>query len=963
MSKIEWNIKDLFEKDKNNNENKKKINKCNKEMYNEETYNNESYFFNENDCERYLEKKTNQTLENNHYFIFKRNRNSLNESNTLNNRLNKQINQKEDNRLIMKRNNNLDKNNDSYIDSNNDGNSNKSSSLNKETKPSRLIWKCVKNVYTSFTSAVKKNIFIYDKNLESDNISKEKSISNNSRLIDKKQKNKKHKDILFNESSIFLKKKNDFLSDEYMNKNVSYDNKIIKEKNLKNGILIGNNKNKNDELEEKDKNKKIKNCYDFLEGDIKNLFASYDYEKVEYSNDNIRISKQDIQRKHNNCKNKNKNNIHMHNVKRYNSSYNDSSNLSSYEYNFNKFNKDDKLSRDHLESNLKFKKKEVHNIISNSYSKHSLHNLYNSDINSNECFFLQSSGDENINKNEIDYFITEKKNESNNSDSNSTKNNKKKDYHNMHYKDNVFKMHLHVNNKKYSSNDSDRSFSNSNDKCVTKRRGKKISNINDQYFTKKENREVEKMIKHANEQDEKNKNFEELYYDNIFKNKNKKNSSTEKNCSWSKNSRNTFSNKKYTKDEVINITDNEEEYTYNELYSNDDILENENKCLKNKGKDNDYGNIEIYNSFIKNNEEIKKMRNEYKSLIQLIDTFIDESLNGNCLSNSIINKQKTYKNEQEKKHIINKEFNKDEESMKVIDGVYGDNKNKYIILKYDEDSLIEALEKLRIDKEKKKAEEKEEEEKKKKITKIDKSVFYKCYKKDQHETAIFILSEKNENKVLIEKFNVPLLYSQIKCLIDTRWLNDEVINFYLSMLQEYNEQQFKNNSSYFPKIFTFSTFFFLSLSSNGCYNYCKVSRWTKRKKVDIFSFDLILIPLHIGGNHWTLGAINIKDKKIKLYDSLNMPNKKFFEYIRRYIIDEAKDKKKIDIDISTWKYNKDGNSEMGIPYQENGYDCGVFTCMFAKCLSFNREFDFTQNDIKEIRLKMVYEISQGYLTF
>ncbi|KAI4835046.1 sentrin-specific protease 1 [Plasmodium brasilianum] len=174
------------------------------------------------------------------------------------------------------------------------------------------------------------------------------------------------------------------------------------------------------------------------------------------------------------------------------------------------------------------------------------------------------------------------------------------------------------------------------------------------------------------------------------------------------------------------------------------------------------------------------------------------------------------------------------------------------------------------------------------------------------------------------------------------------------MLQEYNEQNTKNSMSHLPKIFIFSTFFFQSLSSNGCYNYSKVSRWTKRKKIDIFSFDLILIPLHVGGNHWTLGSINIKDKKIKLYDSLNMPNKKFFEYISKYIVDEIRDKKQMEINISSWEYNKEGSSEGGIPHQENGYDCGVFTCMFAKCLSFNREFDFNQKDIKEIRLKMVW---------
>ncbi|GAW83714.1 sentrin-specific protease 1 [Plasmodium gonderi] len=408
---------------------------------------------------------------------------------------------------------------------------------------------------------------------------------------------------------------------------------------------------------------------------------------------------------------------------------------------------------------------------------------------------------------------------------------------------------------------------------------------------------------------------------------------------------------------------------------------------------------EYFRSFIKNNEEIKQIRYEYKQLIQTIDSFIYENSNENEIISSsrlLHNRhgksliQNTHKRESKNEsayyEMTDKQntINGNDEYMKIIDDLSLEDKSGYIILKNDEESLIQALERLRIDKKKmekekeakkmeeeietKKIEEKgkteEKEDENKKIGKMDKSIFFKCNKKNHYEMAVKILNQKGENNVLIDKFNVPLLYSQIKCLTDTRWLNDEVINFYMSMLQEYNEQNTRNAMvNNLPKIFTFSTFFFQSLSSNGTYNYNKVSRWTKRKKVDIFSFDLILIPLHIGGNHWTLGSINIKEKKIKLYDSLNMPNKKFFEYMKRYIVDEMRDKKQKELDVSAWEYNKDGRSEAGIPYQENGYDCGVFTCMFAKCLSFNRNFDFSQRDIKEIRMKMVYEISQGCLVF
>ena len=43
----------------------------------------------------------------------------------------------------------------------------------------------------------------------------------------------------------------------------------------------------------------------------------------------------------------------------------------------------------------------------------------------------------------------------------------------------------------------------------------------------------------------------------------------------------------------------------------------------------------------------------------------------------------------------------------------------------------------------------------------------------------------------------------------------------------------------------------------------------------------------------------------------------------------------------------------GAPQQQNGFDCGVFLCQMAECISDGRAFDFEQSDIANIRLKMV----------
>lgn len=50
------------------------------------------------------------------------------------------------------------------------------------------------------------------------------------------------------------------------------------------------------------------------------------------------------------------------------------------------------------------------------------------------------------------------------------------------------------------------------------------------------------------------------------------------------------------------------------------------------------------------------------------------------------------------------------------------------------------------------------------------------------------------------------------------------------------------------KCYAFSSFFYPKLMN---YNYQMVKRWTK--KVDIFSYDIILVPVHLG-LHWTLSV-------------------------------------------------------------------------------------------------------------
>jgi len=136
----------------------------------------------------------------------------------------------------------------------------------------------------------------------------------------------------------------------------------------------------------------------------------------------------------------------------------------------------------------------------------------------------------------------------------------------------------------------------------------------------------------------------------------------------------------------------------------------------------------------------------------------------------------------------------------------------------------------------------------------------------------------------------------------------------------------------------------------------RLAKWTK--KVDLFSKDVVLIPVNHGNAHWTAAAINFRQKRFESYDSMDMAKEKVFRKLREYINEEHKNKKKKDFDFTGWQDLAPDYT----PQQENGFDCGVFTCQFMETLSRGEEFfNFTQKDMPYLRRRMIWEIGNTKL--
>ena len=212
-------------------------------------------------------------------------------------------------------------------------------------------------------------------------------------------------------------------------------------------------------------------------------------------------------------------------------------------------------------------------------------------------------------------------------------------------------------------------------------------------------------------------------------------------------------------------------------------------------------------------------------------------------------------------------------------------------------------------------------------------------------------SNSGSSAVIASRNNIEVTGDKLQCLNNREWLNDEVINFYFDMLNELG----KENRYY--KTYLWNSFFWLKLCGDGKgYNYKAVQRWTSRKKIDIFEYDRIIVPMNIGKNHWALGLVDLKDKAVKYYDSLaaNTIHKSFSEFILQYLEDEFKDKKRNDEcpDFKSFEVLL-----VEPPQQRNGFDCGVFTCMNAECLVSGRDWiDFDQSMIPDMRRKIAVQI-------
>lgn len=215
--------------------------------------------------------------------------------------------------------------------------------------------------------------------------------------------------------------------------------------------------------------------------------------------------------------------------------------------------------------------------------------------------------------------------------------------------------------------------------------------------------------------------------------------------------------------------------------------------------------------------------------------------------------------------------------------------------------------------------------------------------------------KRPDHDVLVQRFNIDFTVRDLKTLQGRTWLNDEVINMYMQMLMERSRR-----ISSLPTIHVFSTFFFPKLKSKG---FDSVRTSTRRCDPHPLRCDLVLIPLHLGGNHWAMAVVDNRSGCIAVYDSLVGRSSNYQTLFKHWIDAEIQSKVELsDLNPSHWDAGRAHGiigDVVAIPRQQNGHDCGVFALLYALYLSVDCVFDFTQKDIVYWRQRISVEILHG----
>ncbi len=132
--------------------------------------------------------------------------------------------------------------------------------------------------------------------------------------------------------------------------------------------------------------------------------------------------------------------------------------------------------------------------------------------------------------------------------------------------------------------------------------------------------------------------------------------------------------------------------------------------------------------------------------------------------------------------------------------------------------------------------------------------------------------------------------------------------------------------------------------------------------LDITEASRIFIPINVNENHWIMMVVELKHGWITSLNSLedgmyDDTEEKWFNHVKDWLGEEIKTKK------PAFEFKKENmkHHRKPVPLQENGYDCGVFACLFAAWESNDlpmksENSPFNQTYVTKMRKAIAYSV-------
>lgn len=178
------------------------------------------------------------------------------------------------------------------------------------------------------------------------------------------------------------------------------------------------------------------------------------------------------------------------------------------------------------------------------------------------------------------------------------------------------------------------------------------------------------------------------------------------------------------------------------------------------------------------------------------------------------------------------------------------------------------------------------------------------------------------------------LYAVDRTSNKENWLSNFVIDLYLQLVK--SEVQ---STTLSVEVFTWEDF--------SCLVGNQPAQNIVQHKNEIMEQDLILIPCNTSlTKHWLLAAYP-KLKHIITLDSKSLKNNSVKQTATDVIQKMFTFLCEIDSSINNKEWNFYASLPNDVPQQNNNIDCGVFVCLFARCLALGSKM-LTQPSIKEM---------------